>query len=66
MNDSARYIKVVEWSKEDECFVGSSPGLFLAGCHGLDGREVFDELCLIIEETIELYKKENKCFVHRN
>ncbi len=27
MKDSARYIKIVEWSEEDQCYVGSSPGL---------------------------------------
>ncbi len=26
MKDSARYIKIVEWSEEDQCYVGSSPG----------------------------------------
>ena len=27
MKDSARYVKIVEWSDEDHCYVGSSPGL---------------------------------------
>ena len=27
MKESARYAKVVEWSDEDECNVGSCPGL---------------------------------------
>ena len=34
MKDSARYVKIVEWSVEDQCYVGSSPGLFYGGCHG--------------------------------
>jgi len=38
MTDSARYAKIVEWSEEDQCFVGSSPGLIYGGCHGQDGR----------------------------
>ena len=25
MKESARYAKIVEWSEEDQCFVGSSP-----------------------------------------
>lgn len=62
MKDSAKYIKIVEWSEEDKCFIGSSPGLVLGGCHGLDEREVFDQLCLIVEETIGLYRKDNKPF----
>ena len=55
MKDSARYAKVVEWLDEDQCYVGSCPGLFLGGCHGLDERAVFDELCQIVEETITSY-----------
>lgn len=27
MKESARYVKIVEWSEEDHCFVGSCPGL---------------------------------------
>lgn len=27
MKDSARYAKIVEWSEEDNCYVGSCPGL---------------------------------------
>lgn len=36
MKDSARYVKVVEWSEEDGCYVGSCPGLLFGGCHGDD------------------------------
>ena len=60
MKDSARYAKVVEWSEEDMCYVGSAPGLIYGGCHGLDEREVFDELCEIVEEAIVLYRKDGK------
>lgn len=60
MKDSARYIKIVEWSDEDQCYVGSSPGLLLGGCHGDDEKKVFDELCRIVEETIALYRRDGK------
>ena len=55
MKESARYVKIVEWSDEDQCYAGSCPGLFLGGCHGDDERAVFEELCMIVEETISLY-----------
>lgn len=45
MKPSAQYAKIVEWSEEDQCYVGSAPGLILGGCHGDDERAVFDELC---------------------
>ena len=38
MKESARYAKLVEWSDEDQCFVGSSPGLIYGGCHGQDEK----------------------------
>lgn len=44
MKDSARYVKIVEWSDEDQCYVGSAPGLLYGGCHGDDERVVFEEL----------------------
>ena len=53
-------MKIVEWSEEDQCFVGSCPGLFYGGCHGDDESVVFSELCEIVEETIDLYKKDGK------
>ena len=60
MRDSAKYAKIVEWSDEDQCYVGSAPGLIYAGCHGIDEKAVFDELCQVVEEAIELYKADNK------
>jgi predicted RNase H-like HicB family nuclease len=60
MKPSARYVKIIEWSDEDQCYVGSCPGLFYGGCHGDDEMEVFSELCELVEEMIELYEKDGK------
>ena len=60
MNDSAQYVKIIEWSEEDQCFIGSCPGLFYGGCHGNDEKQVFADLCDLVEETIDLYKEEGK------
>jgi predicted RNase H-like HicB family nuclease len=60
MSESIRYVKIVEWSDEDQCFIGSCPGLFYGGCHGSDEKQVFAELCDIVEETIALYEQEGK------
>jgi hypothetical protein len=56
MNDADRYLKIVEWSDEDRCFIGSCPDLVIGGCHGNDPRVVFDELCRIVEESVAIYK----------
>ena len=60
LKSSAHYVKIVEWSEEDNCYVGSCPGLFYGGCHGEDEEAVFAELCRVVEETIELYTEVGK------
>ena len=55
-----RYVKVVEWSDEDNCFIGSCPELFYGGCHGDDATKVFIELCQIVEEWIETLEADGK------
>ncbi len=60
MKDSDRYLKIVEWSEEDQCYVGSCPGLFYGGCHGDNEARVYAELCEIVEENIALYKADGK------
>ena len=60
MKASARYAKIVEWSEEDHCYVGSAPGLIYGGCHGDDERVVFDNLCRIVEEAVLLYQRDRK------
>ena len=60
MKDSARYVKIVEWSEDDQCYVGSAPGLIYGGCHGADEKAVFEELCAIVDEAIALYRANEK------
>ena len=52
MKPGARYVKIVEWSDEDQCYVGRCPSLFYGGCHGDNEKEVFAELCEIVDELI--------------
>lgn len=66
MKASARYVKIVEWSEEDNCYVGSAPGLILGGCHGDDERTVFTELRQIVEEAIALYEQDGKTTTGRD
>jgi predicted RNase H-like HicB family nuclease len=60
MKDSARYVKIVEWSEEDQCYVGSCPGLLYGGAHGDDEVKVFEELCQIVEEVLEIYRADGR------
>ena len=60
MKDSARYVKIVEWSDEDQCFVGQCPGVIGPCCHGENETEVYAQLCGIVEEWIDTLKRDGK------
>ena len=57
---SNRYLKIVEWSEKDRCYVGTAPGLILGGVHGKDQKKVFEELCDVVEESISLFIKDRR------
>ena len=60
MTESAQYIKIVEWSDEDECFIGYCPGIIGPCCHGTDEIEVYRQLCGVVDEWIEILRRENE------
>jgi predicted RNase H-like HicB family nuclease len=60
MKESARYVKIVEWSDEDQCFVGQCPGIVGPCCHGDDEAQVYAELCEIVDEWIDVFKQDGK------
>jgi predicted HicB family RNase H-like nuclease len=55
-----RYLKLVEWSDEDGCYVGTCPGLLHGGVHGSDEAKVYRELCQVVDEAIDLYRADGK------
>jgi predicted HicB family RNase H-like nuclease len=52
------FIKIVEWSDEDRCYIGSAPPLIGQCCHGDDETKVMKELAQIVAEWIEIYAEE--------
>ena len=60
MNKSDRYAKLVVWSDEDNCFIGTCPELMYGGSYGDDAQQVFAELCEIVEEAIETLEEAGK------
>jgi predicted HicB family RNase H-like nuclease len=56
--EAARYMKIVEWSEEDGCFVGSAPPLIGPCCHGKDEAKVYAQLCRIVEEWVEILESD--------
>lgn len=60
MIESAKYIKIVEWSDADGCFIGYCPGIIGPCCHGNNEVEVYQQLCEIVDELLAQAHKKNK------
>lgn len=52
MKTSDKYHKWVEWSEEDQVYIGKCPDL-ITGIHGDDPVSVFRELNEVVEEVIQ-------------
>ena len=59
MKPSDRYHKWVEWSDEDQTYIGKCPDL-ITGIHGDDPRNVYAELCEVVEEVINDFNSEGR------
>ncbi len=60
MKPKDRYLKIVEWSEEDQCYVGSIPEWIGKCCHGDNEGDVYRQLCQILDEWIDIYEKDNR------
>ena len=58
MKVSDKYLKIVEWSEKDQCYVGSVPGWIGPCCHGMEEEKVYKELCKIVVEWVAIYKED--------
>ncbi|HLC16528.1 MAG TPA: pilus assembly protein HicB [Thermodesulfovibrionia bacterium] len=59
MKESDRYHKWVEWSEEDQIYIGKCPDL-ITGIHGEDPIRLYGELCEVVEDVIEHFKNEGR------
>ncbi len=59
MKKKDHYLKIVEWSDEDQCYVGSIPGWIGKCCHGDNEEDVYRQLCQILDEWVEIYESGN-------
>ena len=60
MKPADKYLKTVEWSEEDSCYIGTCPGLINGGIHGSNEAKVYEELCQVVAEAVELYQADGK------
>jgi len=59
MNGSDQYHKWVEWSEEDQTYIGKCPDL-ITGIHGDDPVKLYGELCEVVEDVIRHFKSEGR------
>ena len=59
MKKSDQYHKWVEWSSEDQVYVGKCPDL-ITGIHGEDPVRLYAELCEVIEEVVDHFEAEGR------
>jgi predicted HicB family RNase H-like nuclease len=55
-----RYLKIVEWSDDDRCYIGSAPPLIGQSCHGKTEAGVIAQMQAIVEEWVELLLVDGK------
>lgn len=59
MRTSDKYHKWVEWSEEDQVYIGKCPDL-ITGIHGDDPSQVYHELCEVVAEMIDHFESEGR------
>ncbi len=50
-----QYHKWVEWSDEDQTYLGKCPDL-ITGIHGDDPVRLYGELCEVVDEVIQYFQ----------
>lgn len=60
MKSSNQYLKIVEWSEEDQCYIGQCLDIIGPCCHGDDEVQVYNELCKIVDEWISIMLSDGK------
>ncbi len=51
--------KWVEWSEDDQAYLGKCPDL-ITGIHGDDPTAVYADLCEVVEEVIAHFESEDR------
>jgi predicted RNase H-like HicB family nuclease len=59
MKEIDQYHKWVEWSEEDQTYIGKCPDL-ITGIHGDDPVKLYGELCEVVEDVIRHFAAEGR------
>lgn len=60
MTGKAKVCGVVEWSEEDQCYIGYWPGIIGPCCHGDEEDEILGQLLRIVDEWAEIESKDKR------
>ncbi len=63
MKEIDQYHKWVEWSEEDQTYIGKCPDL-ITGIHGDDPVRLYSELCEVVEDVIRHFEAEGRKLPH--
>lgn len=55
-----RYLKIVEWSDADKCYIGSAPPIVGRSCHGKTEADVLKQLNVIVEEWVGILLRDGQ------
>lgn len=58
MRTREQHAKIVRWSEEDKCYIGTCPSVMGGGVHGDDEFSVYRELCEVVDEWVRLKRKQ--------
>ena len=59
MKIADQYHKWVEWSEEDQTYIGRCPDL-ITGIHGDDPVRLYAELCAVVEKVLRHFESTDK------
>jgi predicted RNase H-like HicB family nuclease len=59
MKKSDQYHKWIEWSDEDQAYLGKCPDL-ITGIHGDDPVQLYAELCEVVDEVVNHFESSGR------
>ena len=59
MKASDQFHKWVQWSEDDQTYIGKCPDL-ITGIHGSDSVELYAELCEVVDDVIQHLEAEGR------
>jgi len=63
MKSIDQYHKWIDWSDEDQTYIGKCPDL-ITGIHGTDPIKLYEELCQVLTEVITHFQDEHRILPH--